>query len=66
MKLTLIEWMVILVILGIFGAVMASPYFGCRAKAEAQGLECEWGIFQGCMVKIDGKWIDYDRLRIMD
>ena len=66
MRPTLVEWMVVLVILGILAAVMASPYFECHAKAKAQGLECEWGILQGCMVKVDGKWIDYDRLRIMD
>lgn len=37
----------------------------CNAKAEIQELEWSWSLFQGCMVKQDGKWVDYDRLRYM-
>ena len=35
----------------------------CKAKAEKQGLQSDYGIAQGCMVKYNGKWVDYDRLR---
>ena len=35
----------------------------CRAKAGKQGLQFDYGIAQGCMVKYNGKWVDYDRLR---
>ena len=66
MKWTFIEIFVAIVIAGIIAAVPFSDYMVCHSKAKAQGLECEWGFIQGCMVKIDGKWIDYDRLRIMD
>lgn len=64
--LTLIEILVTVTIFGCLVFAGLRPYFECHTKAEKQGLECSWGIIQGCMVKIDGKWIDYDRLRIMD
>lgn len=35
----------------------------CRAKAVKQELQYDYGIVQGCMVKYNGKWVDYDRLR---
>lgn len=35
----------------------------CRAKAVKQGLQYDYGMAQGCMVKYNGKWVDYDRLR---
>lgn len=38
----------------------------CHTKAEKQGYECEWGMLEGCMIKVDGKWIDYDKWRIME
>ena len=34
----------------------------CEAKATKQNLEYDYGIFQGCMVKTDIGWMDYDRL----
>ena len=41
--------------------------YTCHTKAEKQGLECEWGPIQGCMVKMpSGNWMDYDRLRYME
>ncbi len=66
MRFSLIDYLVTIAIFGIIAVVLLSPYFECHTKAEKQGMECSWGIIQGCMVKIDGKWIDYDRLRIMD
>lgn len=36
----------------------------CSSKAEAQGLPYSYGPIKGCMVEVDGKWVDYDRLRI--
>lgn len=39
----------------------------CKSKAEMQQLEYSYGIIQGCMVREKGgKWIDYDRYRIME
>ena len=31
-----------------------------------QEMECSYNPLQGCMVKVDGKWLDYDRLRVME
>ena len=40
-------------------------YISCKNKSEKQGMECSWGPFQGCMVKTEKGWIDYERLRYM-
>ena len=40
--------------------------YECMTKAVKQGMEYSYGIVQGCMVREKGgKWIDYDRLRVM-
>lgn len=65
-KLTIILLALLVFIAGLVGAYPFLQYLECHTKAEKQGLECTWGIIQGCMVKIDGKWVDYDRFRIMD
>ena len=58
--------LVFLLVVCIAGAVGIEAY-SCHSKATKQGLECEWGIFQGCMVKMpSGNWMDYDRLRYME
>lgn len=40
-------------------------YISCKNKTEKQGMECSWGPFQGCMVRTEKGWIDYERLRYM-
>lgn len=56
---------------GIIGIIIAVICFcilpascSCGSKAEAQGLNYTYGPFKGCMVEVDGKWVDYDRLRV--
>lgn len=42
-------------------------YHQCKAKADMQQLQYSYGVMQGCMVREKGgKWIDYDRYRIME
>lgn len=48
------------------GIVCAANFISCHVKSSKQDLECSYIPLQGCMVKIDGKWIDYSRLRIME
>lgn len=33
----------------------------CKAKAEKQGLIYEFGLLQGCMIKVNNNWVDYNR-----
>lgn len=47
-------------------AIIGAKAYTCTAKAEIQGYECEWGLLTGCMVKIDGKWVDYDKWRVTE
>lgn len=53
--------LIVLVFVGIYG----EAYYTCKNKTEKQGMECSWGPFQGCMVKTEKGWIDYERLRYM-
>ena len=53
----------VLAIVGLlFLSVMVNSSI-CRAKAVKQELLYDYGVVQGCMVKYNGKWVDYDRLR---
>lgn len=52
------------VIIAIGGLLFS--YTKCHSKAQMQGYECQWGPIQGCMVKVDGKWVDYDKWRVME
>lgn len=52
---------IVLVFVGVYG----EAYYSCKNKTEKQGMECSWGPFQGCMVKTEKGWIDYERLRYM-
>ena len=33
----------------------------CKAKAEKQGFEWSYGLFEGCMIKVDDGWLDYNK-----
>lgn len=69
-EMTLLAEMVLttaLILVAIFVGVAGVSSYSCHKRAEKQGLECEWGLFQGCMVKMpSGNWMDYDRLRYME
>lgn len=41
--------------------------YKCKTKAEIQQMEYSFGFIQGCMVREKGgKWIDYERYRVME
>lgn len=54
------------IVVALLGGAIVFKYVSCHSKASKQGLECSYNPLQGCMVKIDGKWIDYNRLRVME
>lgn len=54
---------ILLIILMMFGAYQIDKT-ECRAKANAIGFKCEYGIWQGCVLeKPDGKKILLEQLR---
>jgi len=55
----------IVLIVAIIIGIKYSEY-ECQQKAKFQELEYYWGFVEGCMVKKDGKWIDYERYRILE
>ena len=47
--------------------VYAGGRYSCNKKSEIMGIESNFGIFTGCMVKIDGRWQpfnDYNTINI--
>jgi prepilin-type N-terminal cleavage/methylation domain-containing protein len=61
---TVVEFMIVLAIIGIiFATVLTVPY-QCRARWERSGMAAEWGFFTGCQVEVEpGRWIPSDRVR---
>lgn len=70
------EFLEFFVIIVVAIVVVITPFYSlayymskieCKEKAEKQELMYDFGFFQGCMVKQpNGKWLDYDRYRIME
>lgn len=60
-----IVFMIVLICSVLFLGYLADSY-QCHSKAHFQGLEADYGIATGCMVKVDDKWMDYKRLRYID
>ncbi len=65
--------LVILAILGIIaipvGICMFVYYansYSCERVAKKQGFEYDYSLFEGCMVKYDGKWRAYNKLRFVE
>lgn len=58
---------IVLAIALIVGCVGAPAYYGaehvCAKRAEMLETEYNFGFWQGCWVKADGKWIEYSTIR---
>ena len=72
MKIFIECFVIVVVVLAvIFTPLFSLAYYmskiECKEKAEKQELVYDFGFFQGCMIKQpNGKWIDYDKYRIME
>lgn len=55
----------VITIVLVFVGIYRESYYTCKNKTDKQGMECSWGPFQGCMVRTEKGWIDYERLRYM-
>lgn len=62
--LMLIEWLIVLAIIGILiGAPILSAYI-CKVSWADSGMRSKWGIASGCRVSKDGKnWIPEESYR---
>lgn len=54
------------ILVACLGIAGCTERYACISKASVQGLEHQWGPFKGCLIKVDGRWIDYDKWRIME
>lgn len=47
-------------------ALVGFPTMQCQEKAELQGYDCKWSLVTGCMIKVDGNWVDYTKWRVTE
>ena len=52
----------------IIGVVLGGSalFAAVQCGAKTPGMDSDWGPVQGCMVKVNGKWVPYDRWRVVD
>ena len=54
--------LVLIFIMLIGGSILLTiDHFRCHARWEQSGYEANWGPVQGCLIKVEGKWIPADR-----
>ena len=56
----------VLIIIACLCVTNCVDWYACDSKTMEQGLEHKWGPFKGCLIKVDGKWVDYDKWRVME
>lgn len=49
-----------------YGAMIWYPKFLCEQRVEPTGYECNWTFFAGCLIKVNGQWIPYDKWRVIE
>lgn len=59
-------FMAIATIVVIYGSAIRWPSFECEQKVAPSGYECTWDLFAGCQVNIDGRWVPYEKWRVME
>jgi len=53
--------MMVLVIVGlVFGIAYPIEKYSCQRTATKMGVEWDYGLWIGCMYKINGRWVDED------
>lgn len=54
----------VLVILAVILPIIAwGDYASCNSRWAKSGYETSWGPLQGCLIKVDNKWIPDKMLR---
>jgi hypothetical protein len=54
------------VVLVILFLVYAGSSKSCTDTGEKIGLESDYGLWTGCMVKVQNEWIPLDKWRVID
>lgn len=65
---SLLGWVIglMLSIAAIVGLSYVLSSIPCEAKAERMGLQHDYGLLEGCMVKVDNRWVPLDSYRTVD
>ena len=49
-----------------FVAIYLLSTWSCSAKADAMQLPHDYAVLQGCMIKVEGRWIPLESYRTVD
>lgn len=65
LKVEIFAWVIIILLfIGTLTGIFYLKYITCGNKAELMGLEYNFAIFQGCMIKPkNGNWVPLDNYR---
>lgn len=47
------------------GVYCVAPEFACSSKASQMGFKYDYAPFQGCMIKVENKWIPLESYRTL-
>lgn len=59
-------WWFCLMFLALFGIIVLGALadsYSCSSRAERMGFPSSYGPFEGCLIRVEGKWIPYDSYR---
>ena len=56
----------LVVIAILYGVMFWYPKFLCEQQVKPTGYECNWTFFAGCLIKVNGQWIPYDKWRVIE
>ena len=63
-------WMMLLALALFFFVIPAVAYltegYKCQKRAGLMGLESDYGLLQGCMVRVGHRWAPIEYIRIID
>lgn len=66
LALTVIFWVVV----AIFPASFATAYYltkaSCLVQTSLMSVPSSFGLFSGCMIQVDGKWLPLENYRKID
>lgn len=54
-----------LLMLPVAAASILGSRASCYAKWEPAGFPVSWGLNQGCLIQVDGRWIPEDRYLVI-
>lgn len=63
---TLVEFAIVVAIIGILIASLIGPAYTCEKQAKMMNMRHDWSLFQGCMIEPKpGQWVPLKNYRVL-